>query len=80
MEPSACNASWGACGAPVRSGWPTNAEAGEAEVVSMGDGSVVRARVLGTPPRVTVAHEVEGAAEASANDISGVNERKIADF
>jgi hypothetical protein len=37
----------------------------------MGDGSVVRARVLGTPPRVTVAHEVEGAAEASANDISG---------
>jgi hypothetical protein len=61
----------GACGAPVRSGWPTNAEAGEAEVVSMGDGSVVRARVLGTPPRVTVAHEVEGAAEASANDISG---------
>jgi hypothetical protein len=48
VEPSACNASWGACGAPVRSGWPTNAEAGEAEVVSMGDGSVVRARVLGT--------------------------------
>jgi hypothetical protein len=37
---------------PASSGCPTNAEAAE-DGFSTGDGSVARARVLGTPPRCT---------------------------